>query len=193
MPPVRLIRPRVSYADLQRAPEDGHRYELYDGEVFVVPAPIPLHQVVVHRMGNLLKAFADRHGGIVLLSPVDIVFSEFDVVQPDVVFFERDRTHLIDLWQPIRVPPDLAVEVLSPTTAATDRGKKMQMLARYGVREYWLLEPKARTVEVHWLAGDAYALAQSASDSETARSTILKDFAVDVAILFDVHGSGGTR
>ena len=186
MPPVKLMRPRVSYADLERAPEDGRRYELYDGEVFVVPAPIPLHQLAVHQFADLLKAYAHKHGGLVFLSPIDIVFSEFDVLQPDVVFFERGRERLIDLWKPIRVAPDLAVEVLSPTTATTDRGKKMQMFARYGVREYWLVDPDARTIEVYWLAGDTYALAQTAAEAETVRSTILPEFSFIVGVLFQL-------
>ncbi len=186
MPSVKLERPRVSFADLQQAPEDGRRYELYDGEVFVVPAPLPLHQIAVLRFTELLRAYTRGHGGLVFLSPIDIVFSEFDVVQPDVVFFERGREHLIDLSQVIRVAPDLAVEVLSPSTERTDRGKKMQMLARYGVREYWLVEPKDRRVEVYWLAGEVYALAQTASASEVVRSTVLPDFDFIVDQLFDL-------
>jgi len=95
MAPVKLVRPRVSYADLQRAPEDWRRYELYDGEVFVVPAPIPLHQLVLHRFANLLQAYQGAKGGLVFLSPIDIVFSDLDVLQPDVVFF-RKRARKVD-------------------------------------------------------------------------------------------------
>ena len=186
MAPVRVVRPRVSYVDLQQSPEDGRRYELYDGDVFVVPAPIPLHQLVAHRFADELQTYGRQHGGLVFLSPIDIVFSEFDVAQPDAVFFVHGREHLIDLRKPIRVPPDLAVEVLSPSTAATDRGKKMQMYARYGVREYWLVDPDVKTIEVYWLAENAYALAQSASGSETAQSTVLQDFSVDADILLDL-------
>jgi Uma2 family endonuclease len=97
MAPVKLVRPRVSYADLQRAPEDGRRYELYDGEVFVVPAPIPLHQLVAHRFANLLQGYQGARGGLVFLAPIDIVFSDVDVLQPDVVFFRGGREQLIDL------------------------------------------------------------------------------------------------
>ena len=125
MAPVKLVQPRVSYADLQETPEDGRRYELYDGEVFVVPAPIPLHQLAVHQFGDLLKAYAQQHGGLVFLSPIDIVFSEFNVLQPDLVFFVNGREHLIDLRQAIRIVPDIAIEVVSPSSVRTDRGKKI--------------------------------------------------------------------
>ena len=175
MTPVSVVRPRVSYADLQQAPEDGRRYELYDGEVFVVPSPMPRHQLAVQNLEVRLLSYQHSHGGLVLVSPLDLVFSEFDVVQPDVVFFSRDRAHLVDPDRPIRDAPDLAVEVLSPSTAATDRGKKMQMLARYGVLEYWLSDPVARTLEIYRLFAEAYALEQIASDGDIARSAILPD------------------
>jgi len=167
----------VSYADLQQAPEDGRRYELYDGEVFVVPAPMPRHQLAVQNLVDRLRSYQQSHGGLVLASPIDIVFSEFDVVQPDVVFFIRERADRVDPDRAIRDAPDLAVEVLSPSTAATDRGNKMRMLARYGVPEYWLVDPLARTLEIYGLSAGAYALEQIASDDDIARSRILSELA----------------
>lgn len=181
MAPVKAIRPRVAYADLERMPEDGRRYELYDGEVFVVPSPLPRHQVAAHNIGDLFRSYGQSHGGIVLISPIDIIFSEFDVVQPDVVFFTRARAHLVQPDVPIRDAPDIAVEVLSPSTAATDRGKKMQMFARYRVPEYWLVDPRAKTVEIYTLADGTYFLGQVASAGDVAHSPALPDlsFAVD--------------
>ena len=114
MAPVKVVQPRVSYADLERAPEDGRRYEFCDGEVFVVPAPLPRHQVSSSSLLEVLRNYAARHGGFAVDSPIDIVFSDYDVLQPDVVFFRRERQHLIDLDSPIRHAPDLCVEVLSP-------------------------------------------------------------------------------
>lgn len=173
MAPVRVMRPRVSYTDLQQAPDDGRRYELYDGEVLVVPAPVPRHQLAAQNVEDRLRSYQGSHGGLVFISPIDIVFSEFDVVQPDVVFFGHARSHLVEPDRAIRDAPDLAVEVLSPSTTATDRGKKMQMLARYGVAEYWLVDSRLRTLEIYRLAGEAYILEQVASDGDTARSLIL--------------------
>ena len=130
---VKIVRPRVSFADLERAPEDGRRYELYDGEVFVVPAPLPRHQVVQHLIAEMLRDYAANRGGFAVPSPIDIVFSDYDVLQPDVVFFKADRRQLVDLDHVIRHAPDLCVEVISPSTQETDRGRKMQLFARYGV------------------------------------------------------------
>jgi len=94
---MKAVRPRVSYADLERAPEDGRRYELYDGEVFVVPSPLPKHQVVALRIVEMVSEYVRQHGGFCVTSPIDIVFSEYDVLQPDVIFFSPARAHLVDI------------------------------------------------------------------------------------------------
>jgi Uma2 family endonuclease len=173
MSAVKAVPPRVTYADLEGMPEDGHRYELYDGEVFVVPAPLPRHQVTQQRVVQLLSAYAAQTGGIAIDSPIDIVFSDYDVVQPDVLFFSAARRHLVDLDRVIRAAPDLCVEVLSPSTASTDRGRKTQMFARYGVGEYWIVDPAAGTIEIYELDARRYTLRATISGEQEARSRTL--------------------
>ena len=173
MSAVKAVHPRVSYADLERMPEDGRRYELYDGEVFVVPAPLARHQVTQQNIVQLLDAYAKQTGGFVVDSPIDIVFSDYDVLQPDVVFFSAARRHLVDLDRVIRDAPDLCVEVLSPPTAATDRDKKMQMFARYGVNEYWIVDPPSRTIEIYERVGSDYELRTTASGDAVITSSTL--------------------
>jgi Uma2 family endonuclease len=178
------VRPRVSHTDLERAPEDGRRYELYDGEVFVVPAPLPKHQVVADRLTVMLSHYVRRHGGFAVSSPIDIVFSDFDVLQPDLVYFSADRAHLVDLNRVIRDAPDLCVEVLSPSTAATDRGKKMQMFARYQVREYWIVDPNAESLEIYELGADGYQLTGIASGEQSISSSSLPGLTFPAGSLF---------
>ena len=153
---VRAVDPRVSFAELQRWPDDGRRYELYDGEVIVVPAPVPRHQLVVLRISQLLSEYADASGGLALTSPIDIAFTEHDVLQPDVVLFRRERRPLINMMEVIRVAPDLAVEVLSRSTEARDRGRKMQLFERFGVPEYWIVDPINNFIEIYELRDDRY-------------------------------------
>jgi Uma2 family endonuclease len=105
---VERVRPRVSFADLERAPEDGRRYELYDGEVYVVPAPMPRHQVVQHKVVEALRALSRQRDGFAVGSPIDIVFSQYDVLQPDVSFSgPRGRTWSISIAR-FATPPTCA-------------------------------------------------------------------------------------
>ena len=181
---VERVQPRVSFADLERAPEDGRRYELYDGEVYVVPAPIPRHQVVQYNLAEALRAVCRQHGGFAVGSPIDIVFSEYDVLQPDVVYFGPTRAHLVDLDRAIRHAPDLCVEILSPSTEATDRGRKLQMFARYAVPEYWIVDPAHEAIEVHRLEAGSYVLVQRAAEDDEVQSAILPGTALRAGSIF---------
>ena len=99
--------------------------------------------------------------------------SGYDVLQPDVVCFGPARAHLVNLDHPIRHPPDLCVEILSPSTEATDRGRKLQMFARYGVPEYWIIDPVHETIEIHRLEAGGYALLDRASGDDEVSSLVL--------------------
>jgi len=170
---VKAAYPRVSVADLERWPEDGRRYELYDGEVYVVPSPILLHQIVAGRLYLALSDYVEEHGGIVLFAPLDIVLTDYDVVQPDLLLFTEERRHLLDLRNVTRVPPDLAIEILSLSTARNDRGRKMGLLAQHGVREYWLVDPEAVTIEVYRWSASQFVPAGTATGAERVGSPLL--------------------
>ena len=172
MPVMPVQGSRLSYADLERMPDDGKRYELYDGEAVVVPAPVPRHQLAAQSILRALTAYAAKNGGAVLISPIDIVF------------FTAARAHVIDLDRAIRDAPDLAVEVLSKSTAARDRGRKKEMFARFGVPEYWIVDPLAKTIEVYTLTGNTYQLAQRAEGSDRLRSLVLAGLELPVADTF---------
>jgi Uma2 family endonuclease len=164
---------RVTFAELQQWPDDGRRYELYDGEVIVVPSPFPRHQRVVLHIGEILAAYERSHGGLVFDNPIDIVFSEHNVVQPDLVYFRPERRHVVRDWEATRAAPDLAVEVLSRSTEVRDRGRKMQLLARFGVPEYWIVDPVDNLLEVYALKGSAYELAGTyGADQEVSSPTL---------------------
>jgi Uma2 family endonuclease len=174
---------RVSYADLESWPDDGRRYELYDGEVSVIPSPLPLHQVVSARLYLALESYVRVHGGIVLYAPLDIVLTDFDVVQPDLLLFAAERAHLIQLRQVTRHAPDLAIEIMSPSTAGTDRGRKRALLARHCVREYWLVDPQVPQIEVYSLAEDRLVLSSLATAGNPVRSPVLSALALRPADL----------
>src|SRR6266576_4172560 len=180
---VEAVRPRVSFADLQRMPDDGNRYELYDGELWVVPAPLPIHQIVATRLHLALVEHVRRHGGFTLPAPLDIVFSDYNVVQPDVVYFGPESARRLDPKHVFRIPPDAAFEVLSPSTARNDRGRKRDLMARYRVPEYWVIDPKARSIEISRLTNSGYGEPLTIS-SGRASSSIIQGFEVDLERLF---------
>jgi Uma2 family endonuclease len=183
---VRAVDSRVTFAELQHWPDDGRRYELYDGEVIIVPAPLPRHQRVALHIAQILNEYERATGGLVLVSPIDVVLSEHNVVQPDVIFFRRERRHLIDMMQAARVPPDLAVEVLSRTTETRDRGRKMDLLARFGVVEYWIVDPVENTLEVYVLEDGGYRLAAVYGEADRVHSPTLANLDFDAARVFEL-------
>lgn len=186
MAPMQDVQPRFGYSDLLVMPDDGRRYEIHGGALVVVPSPLPCHQIAVAELVMLLRDYGRRSGGIALAAPLDIVLDEHDVVQPDVVFFRAARRHLVQPYAVTRAAPDIAVEVLSPSTAPFDRGRKMRMFARYGVCEYWIVDPVQLQVEVHVLDNGAYRRAQVATGDDTVRSVLFPDlsFATDAIFPF---------
>ena len=181
MAPMQDVQPRVGYADLERMPDDGRRYEIHGGELVVLPSPLPRHQLIV----RILDDYIARRGGLVLTAPLDIVLDEFDVVQPDVLFFRAERRRLVQPDAVTRHAPDIVVEVLSPSSTSTDRGRKRWLFARYGVPEYWIVDPVARQIEVHALEEGAYRETQVASGDETVQSVLLPDLTFDAARVFE--------
>lgn len=114
-------------------------------------------------------------GGTVVVAPLDIVLTDYDVVQPDLLLFTRERQHLLDPRKVTRHPSDLAIEILSPSTAANDRGRKLRLLARHHVREYWLVDPDAPAIEVYTLTSGNFAHARTARSDEAVRSPLLPE------------------
>ena len=174
---------RVTYAELSAWPEDGRRYELYDGGVRELTAPLPRHQIAALELAIALREYVRRQGGLVLVSPIDIVLDELNVLQPDIVVFTAARRHLVDVDRPIRVAPDVAIEVLSPSTARHDRGRKLQWFERFGVPEYWIVDPAAERVEVRALLEGRYRVGANAGKDETFTSKALPEFSCAVATL----------
>jgi Uma2 family endonuclease len=170
---VKAAQERVSYADLERWPEDGRRYELYDGEVFEIPSPLLIHQFVLGRLHLALSAYVQAHGGAVFVAPLDIVLTDFDVVQPDVLLFTPEREHLLQMRQVTRHAPDLAIEILSPGTARNDRGRKLRLFERHRVREYWLVDPDGPSVEIYRLADVRLVSVALARGEERVESPLL--------------------
>lgn len=174
----------LTYQDLLELPDDGLRYELINGELIVSPSPYLRHQRIVGRLylalGNHLAAHG---GGIVYVAPADVLFSDIDVVEPDLVFIADDRLS-IQTEANIQGAPSLVIEVLSRTHPRRDQIQKRDLYARFDVPEYWIVDPEADRVEVYRHDGNGYprpAILQPGDDLTYER---LPGLRIDVAGLF---------
>jgi Uma2 family endonuclease len=140
------LQQKMTAAEFRQLPETTERIELIDGEIFMSPSPRNPHQKVTFRIASFLDGL-DK--GEVIISPMDVYLSDEVAVQPDVFWVSGPDSpcQLGDdgYWHG---PPDLVVEVLSPSTAARDRGVKARHYEQFGVREYWLVDPDAQFIEM---------------------------------------------
>ena len=140
---------RLTYEDFCLLPNDGKRYEIIEGELFVTPSPNFLHQIVVTDLTYYLSAYLKAHPlGRVIVAPFDVVFSQFDVVEPDILYVSKARASVLTRKN-VQGSPDLVVEVLSQSTAKIDRTTKLKLYARSGVEEYWIIDPEGPSAEIY--------------------------------------------
>lgn len=176
------IRTRMTAEEYLALPETTQRMDLIDGKVIVSPSPIQAHQTAVHRTARHIEDLAPN--GMIVVSPMDLRLDDKNVPQPDVFWVSDTNTncHLIDgkYWQG---PPDLLVEVLSPSTAYRDYGDKFQLYERSGVLEYWIEDAVSRFVQVYALENGKYVRLGAFGPGETFTSAAL-GVEVDVNKLF---------
>ncbi|HEX8395567.1 MAG TPA: Uma2 family endonuclease [Longimicrobium sp.] len=173
-----------SYAEFRQLPDDGNRYEVIDGDLYVTPAPRTIHQKVSVRLAGALERHAEEHGlGVVLSAPCDVIFGEDDYLQPDIVFIRRERDGIVtDVG--VEGAPDLVVEIASPATAVRDRGIKRHQYAAHGVPEYWIIDTDARAVERYRLIdGELRPVETVTGTLEWQPAPGSAEFAIDVAHL----------
>ena len=146
--------PSITWQDVQELPDDGNRYEAIEGDAYMTPAPTFRHQRVSWRLGKALDRLLEEPGhGVVVPAPFGVEFpATGEGVQADLVFVSVERRGIIT-DAGLTGAPDLAVEILSPSTASRDRGLKLRLYERQGVREYWIVDPDENAVDV-WRFGE---------------------------------------
>jgi Uma2 family endonuclease len=175
-----------TYKDYKRLPDDGRRYEIIEGVLYVTAAPNLDDQYTVGEIFAALRAYVrERQLGVVLVAPFEIHLPDIArPVQPDVLFIAAERAPRPGAAD-FTGAPDLIVEVLSQSTARTDRLVKFGAYERAGVREYWLVDPRTHSVEVYSLSEEStYEMAGQYTANETVASTVLSDLALPVDDLF---------
>jgi Uma2 family endonuclease len=176
-------RALLTYSDYAALPDDGRRFELHHGELSVTPPPGTRHQRAIVFLITLLNEHVRSRGlGEVFVAPTDCILSNVTVVQPDVFYIAADRLSIIS-QRAIEGAPTLVAEVLSPSTAHLDRGRKMTLYAEHGVPYYWIVDPESRSIEAYALAGAEYACAGRVT-SEPAALPPFSDLTVDPALIW---------
>jgi Uma2 family endonuclease len=154
-----------TYEEFARLPDDGNRYEVIAGDLYVTPAPGSIHQQVSFRLTTAFGNFCQEQGaGIAFHAPYDVIFGEGDYLEPDLIFVRLDRMGEVVQDHGVVGTPDLVVEILSGSTAHRDRGIKRQRYAKHGVPEYWIIDTDAKHVEVYRLTGGDLRRAEVATD-----------------------------
>jgi Uma2 family endonuclease len=165
-------------------PDDGKRYELIDGEVFVSPSPSEKHQRGSGRLYVSWAVHVEKNRlGRVYYAPFDVVFSEKTALQPDLLFVSKARLRIIGPEYIIGAP-DLVVEILSPSRLAYDRVTKLEQYALYGVSEYWIVDPVAESAEIYLLAGRKYELKGTFTGSQILSTALLPGWELADSSLF---------
>lgn len=140
---------KFTYDDYLLFPDDGKRHELIEGDHVMSPAPVTKHQRVSSNLHRLMSVFVHqgRHGSL-YCAPTDVVLSDLDVVQPDLLFISTAR-HAIITETHIHGAPDLVIEILSVTSRKRDELIKRKLYAQYGIPEYWIVDPELDSVKVY--------------------------------------------
>ena len=172
-----------TYEDYAKLPE-GAGYQLVGGEIIVTPAPGKRHQYIVLKLIKLLDDYVEVNKlGEIAIAPRDVYFGPHDTYQPDILFIAADR---LDISAEDRVngAPDLVVEVLSPSTAYYDLRKKYRTYEKYGVKEYWIVDPEEKSIEIYSLNDDKFVLAERQVEHGEVASGLLTGLTIALSALF---------
>jgi Uma2 family endonuclease len=140
---------RLTYDDYVLFPDDGRRHELIDGKHYVTPSPNLRHQVLTGRLYFEIESYLRQHKGVgqVFIARLDVVFTKWDVVEPDLLYVAKDRSDILTELN-VQGAPSLVIEILSPGTRRMDEQRKRLLFDRGGVREYWIVDGKRDIVQL---------------------------------------------
>lgn len=175
----------LTYDDYVTFPDnDGIRKEIIEGELFMTPAPATNHQLILLRLAKMLDDYIHQNDlGTVLISPYDVIFSTINIMQPDILFISNENLSILtDLNA--KGAPDLVVEILSPSTMDNDRIYKKLVYEKYGVKEYWIVDPQEETIEVWYLKDARFQLFHKARKHQNINSKLLEDLELDLSLIF---------
>ncbi len=174
----------LTYWEYTLLPDDGKRYEILEGELQMTPSPKTKHQVVIGNLFVAISLFLKKNKiGKVFVAPFDVILSQNNVVEPDIIFISNENSDIIT-EDNIQGSPDMLVEILSPSTEKNDRVKKKTIYEKYGVKEYWIVDPENEYVEIYTLKENNYQLLHSVMKDGVINSKVIKGFSIQAQLLF---------
>jgi Uma2 family endonuclease len=184
---VAKIEPQMTVDDLDAMPEDGNRYEVIEGELFVSRAPGLPHQLVITNIiGCFLKYLDGNPIGRIVTTP-GLILSRFSGVIPDLVFYSHARGDEIIWNERLNAAPEIVIEILSAgrENISRDRVTKRQLYAKHGVSEYWIVDSENRSIEIYRLNGPSLDLAALLRNDDEITSPVLPGFSCPLAKIFE--------
>lgn len=183
MTPITIEKKKYTYEDYLKTPDDK-RYELINGELLMTPSPIPNHQRVSGKLEFIVRKFITENNlGEVFYAPCDVYLSNENVVQPDILFISKKRLNIIG-EKNIQGAPDLVIEIISEYSVYRDMVQKKRLYARFGVKEYWIVIPEEKEIEVHILKDSIYQLHAAYSKTDILGSPSLKGLKIKLKEIF---------
>lgn len=174
---------KFTYDDYAKLPE-GSLYQLIDGELIMSPAPNLYHQMILNNILQELNKFnAVKKSGKIFPSPVDVYFEEYETYQPDIVFVAKERSHILKETK-IEGSPDLVVEILSESSAYYDLKHKKNIYEKYGVKEYWIVDPIDKSVEIYENKKNKFELYSHKKLNGLVKSKLLGGLSFDIESVF---------
>jgi Uma2 family endonuclease len=177
---------KLTYDDFVHFPDDGKRHELIDGEHYVTPSPAIRHQSIVGALYLLIGNYLEAHPiGRAFLSPLDVILSDIDVVEPDLLYVSKERAGALAGIH-VRGAPDLVIEVASKGTRKRDETIKRRLYERVGVIEYWVVDPEVDAVRVYRREGDRFgrAIELLREANESLETPLLPGLAMPLSRIF---------
>jgi Uma2 family endonuclease len=163
---------------------ENQLYELLNGVIVKRSSPSPAHQSTLLALAKKLDDFTrNKQLGKIFVAPIDIFLDEENLVLPDLVFVAESKKHIIT-ENGIEGSPNLVVEILSPSTARYDRGEKMKLYKRHQIHEYWIIDPKALSVEIYFYQNEDYDLKEYAIEKGEVKSNVLESFVLKIEEIF---------
>ncbi len=184
MAPIVVEKKKYTYEDYLKIPDDKGRYELVNGELLMTPSPIPNHQRISGKLEFVVRKFVTENNlGEVFYAPCDVYLDDENVVQPDILFISKDRLNIIG-DKNIQSAPNLVIEIISENSVYRDMVQKKRLYARFGVKEYWIVIPEEKEVEVYILKGEAYQLYKTYTKVDILESPSLKGLKIGLKEIF---------